>query len=323
MTKLFLQNNYYAAVLLICFLNLTLLGEDNKPASSEPTKANQQSEHSHINDKEFILSIINDINEANDPNDPNALIEPNEILAFEQLLHNIKSNQKASLQKPATYWQKRYHHQVTHHTFNVTQYPYHHQGIPYAQKNIIETMKPEESPETKQTPANQTDSKLSITDDSLDEWRFKLEIVYELIYKWRSLNESDKALIEIVRGIELTRTNTKIYRLNPKLAVEVKRTLGQISRANYKFDMISRLTISTILSGKPSQTLINLLDKQYTDLESLVSLIAEQNDEIGVVIGLGKFERNQVAPEYLHRLDYTEHLLPVTTADSPDTLMQK
>jgi len=232
---------------------------------------------------------------------------------------------------PGKYWQWRYHPQVTQRVFAILDYPYHYGGRGYPLKDLsvlAAVVKPATSTSTGETATEtETENKSSpakekkdqgdpnsvspqiATPEDLTELRFALEKCCDLIHQWRSLNESAGATLEIVRSIELTRTTTKIYRVKPKLAVRVKRTIGQIGRLNRRFDLVSRMAMQTILNGQINKMLFSRMEKQLADLRSMMDRLAEQNDQIGVVLGSGKIDR--AAPQS-EPVNYSNLELPST-----------
>ncbi|MCK5271340.1 MAG: hypothetical protein KAJ52_02140 [Sedimentisphaerales bacterium] len=232
-------------------------------------------------------------------------------------------------ERPGEYWQWRYHPQVTQRVFAILDYPYHYGGRGYPLKDLsvlAPVVKPATSTSTRET-ATETENNSSsaeekkgrgdpnsvthrsVTPEDLNELRFALERCCDLIHQWRSLNESAGATLEIVRSIELTRTSTKIYRVKPKLAVRVKRTIGQIGSMNRKFDLVSRMAMQTILNGQIDKILFSRMEKQLADLRSMMDRLAEQNDQIGVVLGSGKLDRTAPQSE---PVNYSNLELPPT-----------
>jgi len=130
--------------------------------------------------------------------------------------------------------------------------------------------------------------------------RLLLERCCDLVHRWRGVNESPGVTAEVVRAIELTRMETEIYRQQPKLAVQVKRTIGQINRTNRGFDLTHRLMMLDMLQGRVDRTLLSRMEKQLTDLQSMIDRLADYNDEIGVALGIGAFDREQVSAEGMH-----------------------
>jgi hypothetical protein len=268
--------------------------------------------------------------------DPNTPTNEPEILPAVPL-HPAPDQPEKPIQvkweQPGEYWQWRYHPQVTQRVFAILDYPYHYGGRGYPLKDLsvlAAVVKPATSTSIKET-ATETETETenksspakekkdqgdpnsvipqSVTPEDLNELRFALEKCCDLIHQWRSLNESAGATLEIVRSIELTRTSTKIYRVNPKLAVRVKRTIGQIGSMNRKFDLVSRMVMQTILNGQIDKILLSRMVKQLADLRSMMDRLAEQNDQIGVVLGSGKLDRTAPQSE---PVNYSNLELPST-----------
>jgi hypothetical protein len=126
-----------------------------------------------------------------------------------------------------------------------------------------------------------------------DKLRLTIEKCCDLIHQWRSINESVGMTTEVVRAMELTRTTTNIYRLQPQLAVQVKRTIGQIGRINRNFDVTSRLTVEAALSGHIDKVLLARMEKQLADLHTMLEQLVERNDQIGIALGIGKVNRSR------------------------------
>ena len=118
-----------------------------------------------------------------------------------------------------------------------------------------------------------------------------MENAYELIHQWRCINESPDAALEIVRSVELTRRSSGIYDVEPKLAVEVKRTIGQIGLLNRHFDSTSRTAVATIIASRSSRSLISRMKKQLADLSAQMERLIDQNDQISIALGIGKINR--------------------------------
>ena len=234
--------------------------------------------------------------------------------------------------KTQSYWQIQYHRQVTPKVFAILKYPYYRGGQSYAVETL-ETLAPHwdevgdkndesaapatgaqndpgaeaEAPPHGETPA--------ITD--IERHRYLMESIFEACHRWRQINASEGTTLEVVRTIELTRTTTRIYRIDAQLAVDAKRTIGQIGRLNRKFDLTSRLMIEAILTGEIATARVSRLDKQLTDLETLLARLAVQNDKLSVAMGMGKIERSRELPEYFDRFDYSAKRLPEPVSRLP------
>jgi len=194
---------------------------------------------------------------------------------------------EANWQPPEKYWQPHYHHQVNQRTFRILNFPYHYGGkaYPIAKLSDSDLFDNEVDP-------NAIRPKIlkSHTTD-VEKTRYALENVYELIYQWRCINASPDAALEIVRSVELTRRSSGIYNVEPKLAVEVKRTIGQIGLLNRHFDSTSRIAVETIIAGRSARLLISRMKKQLADLTAQMDRLIEQNDQISVALGIGKIDR--------------------------------
>jgi len=269
--------------------------------------------------------------------DPNTAVKEPEILPAVPL--HLDPNQperpnQLKWEQPGKYWQWRYHPQVTRRVFAILNYPYYYGGRGYSLEDLsilAPVVKPttptskskskstrqtttENSPASAKEKENQADpnsvtTSQSTTPENSNELRFALEKCCDLIHQWRSLNESAGTTLEIVRSIELTRTSTKIYRVRPQLAVKVKRTIGLIGRMNRKFDLVSRMAAQSILNGQIDKILFSRMEKQLADLYSMMDRLAEQNDQIGVVLGLGKLDRSAPQSE---PVNYSNLELPST-----------
>lgn len=196
--------------------------------------------------------------------------------------------------KPDKFWQPHYHPQVTPQTFIKISYPYFQGGMDYPRSDISFTSTQiahglEQNAITIDPNLPQDDNGMNY--DNL-QGRFLLEKCLDMIYQWRSLNESPDTAAEIVRGLELTKTTTDIYRLNPDLAVQVKRTIGQIGKTNRDFDLTSRMALESVLAGEFNKKLFAQMDKQLAELTSFVEALYNLNDQIGIAIGLGALDRN-------------------------------
>ena len=314
-------------ILLVAII-LPVWGQQKSALTEQPDKKSSQAAGS----------------ETDEQIDPNTGIKEPEILPAVPLhpdpnpdpAQPEKPNQ-VKWEQPGEYWQWRYHPQVTQRVFAILDYPYHYGGRGYPLKDLsvlAPVVKPatstsiretiptretatETETENKSSPAKEKKDRgdpnsvtpQSVTPEDLNELRIALEKCCDLIHQWRSLNESAGATLEIVRSIELTRTSTKIYRVNPKLAVRVKRTIGQIGSMNRKFDLVSRMTMQTILNGQIDKILFSRMEKQLADLRSMMDRLAEQNDQIGVVLGSGKLDRTAPQSE---PVNYSNLELPST-----------
>jgi len=249
------------------------------------------------------------------------------------------------LQQPVGhYWEPSYHPQVSRRTFYLLAYPYYAHGVAYARekteiplpwREISDPCCPAQAParetaaggnsatagnsapgggETgplaaresgRADPNQQTEP--SISPETLDRLRFELEYCCDLIHQWRSVNESPATVLEVARGVALTRTETNIYRYQPRLAVDTKRILEQIGRLNRSFDRTSRMALAKILAGESDRILLSRMEKQLTDLRTILEHLAQNNDRIGIVLGIGRFERGK---QETVSLDFADLALP-------------
>lgn len=299
--------------ILLAVIILPVRGQQQSAPTEQPDKKSSQAV-GHETDKQI---------------DPNTTAKEPEILPAVPLhpdptpdpTQPEKPNQ-VKWEQPGEYWQWRYHPQVTQRIFAILDYPYHYGGRGYPVKDLsvlAAVVKPATETETQNSlpPAKEKKDQgdpnsvtyRSATPEDLNELRFALERCCDLIHQWRSLNESAGTTLEIVRSIELTRTSTKIYRVKPKLAVRVKRTIGQIGSMNRKFDLVSRMAMQTILNGQIDKILFSRMEKQLADLRSMMDRLAEQNDQIGVVLGSGKLDRTAPQSE---PVNYSNLELPPT-----------
>lgn len=197
---------------------------------------------------------------------------------------------------PEKYFQRAYHPQVTPRVFMILAYHYFFKGTDYPLSDISNFV-PDESYLSSEnlTDESSADPNSPVTKNpspqNLHETRFNLEKCYDLIHKWRNLNEAIGTAREIIYSINLTKTSTNIHRINPKLAIQVRRDLGRIAKINRNFDIVSRMTICDILAGKPHKSILLHMGKMLADLTSLLDHLAQQNDQISIALGLGKIDR--------------------------------
>ena len=145
------------------------------------------------------------------------------------------------------------------------------------------------------------------TRTELNELRITMEHCCDLVHQWRDLNEAFGTTVEIVRSLELSKISTKIYRINPKLAVQVRRTLGRIGSLNRQFDLTSRMAMNCLLNGQVNKTLASRMEKQLADIRSMLVHLEEQNDQIGTVLGVGAIAREPYSRE---PITYSDLQLP-------------
>ena len=191
--------------------------------------------------------------------------------------------------KPHKYWQRNYHRQVNDQLFAYLKYPYG---------------------KSSHSDSHGKAGKSNSDANAFEPMRDGIVTRTDLIHRWRNMNESEGTMLEVVRAIELTKAATQIYRIKPELAVAAKRTLGRIGQLNRKFDLISRMAIELSLRGFTENELKNRTEKQLSNLESLLDLLARQNDALSEALGLGRINRMPKQPDYLDKIDYSAHLLP-------------
>ncbi len=293
---------------ILVFLHPVLLAQnvmlENEDNAANPQQQDELKENTSDIDLQVILKIIDSL-------DPNV-------------------TKMEAWEVPGKYWQPHYHPQVTREIFSLIQYPYYPNGMTYPQQNftrltdvifqeISQSINSKDATTTDEatsslldtSTSNMESTQLSKDDETstnkpeiinksfaidyeqLTDMRYKIERCSDLVHRWRQINESNNMLLEIVRSCELTKTSTEIYRINPPLAIQVKRIIGKIGQVNRNFDVTSRLTFQTILMGQNvDKILLSRMEKQLADLESLLIHLHENNDQIGIAIGLGRLDRN-------------------------------
>jgi len=285
------------AITLIIFTFEPILGLDGPGKETDflesilPPASPDKLSYQTDNQKKSSTQITTD-NAVFDPNtDPNMVMA--EVEAFFQLPEN--ETKPSSLVQPDKLWQNRYHPQVTPRTFALLGYRYYRGGREYtlseipaldSQRQLLDL------PESAGADPNDNIIMSKALDPAvLNELRVSLERCCDLVSRWRMINESPYTTLEIVYSFELTKTGTGIYQTEPQLAINVKRTVGQIGRRNRQFDLISRLVYQSLLAGTIDKALPARMEKQITELESLILRLAEQNDAISVQLGIGKIDR--------------------------------
>ena len=249
--------------------------------------------------------------------DPNALIDPCDVIdpcdfrqltdpntdpngvTFDRVLQS-EPNRLASGAQPARYWLRRYHPQVTERIFAVLRYPYYPGGTDYDRATLPTAALA--TPHSQAPPPN------------LPAIHRMVQQCSDIIHRWRDLNESPATVLEILRTVELTKTSTNIYNIDAELAIDAKRTVGQIGRVNHRLDLTSRIIIHNAIAGQPDKALFAHLEKQLNDLESLLERLAHQNDRISVALGVGKIDR-RLPPNFFEPIDYSSSTLPTPTTD--------
>ena len=268
---------------------------------------------------------------ATEISDLNLLTVPDLLTDLDAQTENpdTEATDEKNWPKTQTYWRHHYHRQVTPRVFSILKYPYYPGGLSYpvetleglaphhreiADDNDEPAADAQNDPDTEPGQSPQPEMPAAT---EIDKQRYLMESIFELCHHWRQMNEAEGTTLEMVRTIELTRTTTRIYQVGPQLAVDAKQTIGQIGRTNRKFDLTSRLMIEAVLAGEPAAARVSRLEKQLTDLETLLARLAVQNDKLSEALGMGKIERGKVLPEYQDRIDYSAQHLPEPVSRLP------
>ena len=250
--------------------------------------------------------------------EPNAvlvdLIGPGESKKLTQPINN-----RANL-KP--FWQRPYHPQVNERIYALLSYPYYPTGPSYITSppptNEENTPTIPVLAEPNNTASGNTQPLLTggkiIDPAKPDNMLYALQECCDLIHQWRQINEAPDTALEIVYAVELTRTATGIYQLNPDLAVAVKRTVGQLGQLNHKFDITSRATLQNLLQGQYDKRLSARLDKQINDIKTLLNRLAEQNEQISVALGIGRIKRPLLSCDKEEKIDFSQAALAISTS---------
>ena len=240
--------------------------------------------------------------------------DPNDLLEFEQFDRTDQTAAPLDLtDQTVRYWQRHYHPQVTARVFLMLNYPYYPGGAEFAPfpaassdqapPTTTPACPPPDSQATDQTPTPQPPCPANSVD--IEQLHYAWRKYCDLVHQWRDINESPQTALEVVRAMELTKTATRIYLIQPTLAVNVKRTLGRTRRLNHKFELTSRMMMQSLLDAKPDRMLLARLEKQVSDLGSLLERLAKQNDEIGSALGLGRFDRSAPPDSRTEPIDYS------------------
>ena len=251
---------------------------------------------------------------ATEPNDPAPELTTEQIAALDSPPPNTPSEKLTPTTK---IWQKIYHPSVDERVFIILRYPYYPGGKPYSSNDQLIT-----EPTTNQTLTAEPNSptipdnpniaydNTSNPQNRLRNLRLNSEQCVSAIHQWREINEAPGTALEIIHSIELTRRKSGIYQIQPKLAVNVIRTLGKIGQVNYQFDYISRLALQNLLTGKIDRPLLIRMDKKLSELKSLTDLLTNQNDQIGIALGIGKINRQTYLTDNQKNISYSS-LTPV------------
>jgi len=275
---------------------------DNKPAflclaSTEPS-AEQSTELS-------AEQLDSDPNQPV-PGDPNGLVPD---LLDTLPLPDPNAQSLPEVDEPQKYWQPQYHRQVNQRTFMILNYPYYHDGRNYPVERWRQYHLYDEWKGLYDEPNEVAAGDTAGTKSDIDRTRLDMEECCDMIHQWRSINELPQTALEIVRAVELTKTNTQIYRRKPELAIKVKRTVGQIGQVNKSFDLISRITMQGILKGQTDKIYLSRMRKQIADLISYLDRLATQNDDISIELGVGKIDRSKGACPNSRNIDYSHSVI--------------
>ena len=259
------------------------------PISASPDKISSQTNH-----QKKLSTHRAGVSNVSDPNsDPNLVIA--EVETFFRAPE--KESKPFSLDQPVKLWRNRYHPQVSCTTFALLSYPYYPGGQGYT---LSEMPALDSQTQLFNLSESAADPNGNVIMDqaknkaAFNELRASLERCCDMVSRWRMINESPYTALEIVYAVELTKTGTGIYQTEPQLAINVKRTIGQIGRRNRQFDLISRLVYQSLLAGTIDKALLARMEKQITELESLLIRLTEQNDAISIKLGIGKINRQSV-----------------------------
>ncbi|MBI9016688.1 MAG: hypothetical protein JEZ07_05430 [Phycisphaerae bacterium] len=204
------------------------------------------------------------------------------VLDSENIPDIVDTQKLAELEKAEKYWIIKHADNVNSQTFIKAGYPYYDGGSNYALKAVSQQV---------QTAINSVDqTKIDSLDDP-EKVRFAMERYAELVHQWRMINELPGTTTEIQRTIELTKADTNIYTINSEAAINAKRSLGKLNLANRKFDLTSRLVVAQIINRSDYRGTLSKMEKQIADIKNKLALLATFNDDIGVAMGIGKFDR--------------------------------
>lgn len=297
-----------------------------------PVQAQEQTGSDNTEDlapSEAVASEIAEISQEADSNvDPNtsteaAVPEPNLV---DLTLPDANEPVLGEEGPENPFWQPKYHPQVTKQVYYLLGYPYYPGGVKYSEENWGDIDEedhtgndslgdPNESMDPNQI--GLAEPRMGITAREIGKRFSVMERCCDMIHQWRTLNESPAIALEMVYSIELTKTSTHIYEVNPELAVKVKRTIGQIRQLNQKFDITSRMVFQGIVDGQLDEKTFAHMEKEFTELKALFTRLAEQNDSISVALGVGKINRNSSDAMASGSVSFSRTILPV-----PETLSE-
>ncbi len=147
-----------------------------------------------------------------------------------------------------------------------------------------------------------TSSETTQPENDINLFRNYLENCSDLIFRWRQINESPTFMLELLRSVKLTETDSGIYQANPDIAVQIKRTIGNIAKINKNFDFTSRITMEAILTGEYPRAWLSRLEKQLADLRNRLILLKDLNDKGSQALGLGDIDRSFDHPKYSDKI---------------------
>lgn len=171
-------------------------------------------------------------------------------------------------------------------------------------KNSQEDQQTPEVPVDKVSDSNKDGGHTSLpaTNKEKDIYKFReyLESCSDLIFRWRQLNESPQFMLELLRSVKITETESGIFKVGPDIAVQIKRTIGSIAKLNENFDFTSRVTMEAVLAGEYPRAWLSRQEKQLADLKNRLVILKDLNDKASIALGLGPVDRSADVPAYLN-----------------------
>jgi len=292
----------------------TIASEIITPEPNDTKTITPESNDNEPNDQSVVLAPeLTPESNDNEPNDQSVVLAPE--LTPEQItaLDSPPANTPSENLTPTTnVWQKIYHPSVDERVYIILRYPYYPGGKPYSSNDQLITepttnQLPTAEPNSSTIPSNQNiaSDDTSNPQSRINNLLFNTEQCVAAIHQWREINESPGTALEIIHAIELSRRKSGIYQIQPKLAVNVIRTLGKIGQVNYQFDYISRLILQKLLAGYIDRPLLIRMDKKLSELKSLTDLLTNQNDQVGIALGIGKINRQAYLTANQKSINYT------------------
>ena len=132
----------------------------------------------------------------------------------------------------------------------------------------------------------------------ITKFREYLESCSDLIFHWRQLNESPQFMLELLRAVKITETESGIFQAAPEIAVQIKRTIGSIAKLNANFDFTARVTMEAVLAGEYPRSWLSRQEKQLADMKNRVVVLKDLNDKASEALGLGPIDRSADVPTY-------------------------